>query len=237
MVEKILFETVFFVITLIAYLTGRVVYRKTGIMLLHTIIVSTALIILLFRTTGVDLRLYEENTKVIRFLLNLSVVAFGFLLYKNYEYIKEKGVSILFANFMGSLSAVVSIAVILVLSGADIEAIITVLPKSVTTPIAIELSEQYGGMVYLTAVIVILSGIFGAVIGPWFLKITGIKPGFGQGLALGAASHGIGTAKALEMGLLQGAAGGLAIALMGVITSLIMPLIIPFVKIMIYKSS
>jgi len=228
-----LLEILFILLTVTAYSIGRFVYKKSKIMLLHAIIVATAIIILFFELTGNDIRLYEQNTKVIRYVLNLSVVAFGFLLYKNYDFIKSRGLSILFATFTGSLFSIISVALISILLGADITMVVTLLPKSITTPIAIGLSEQAGGVVYLTAVIVILAGIFGAVTGTWFLKIMGIKSGIAVGLSLGSAAHGIGTAKALEMGALEGAIGGLAIALMGIFTSILIPIAVPIIHILI----
>jgi putative effector of murein hydrolase len=92
------------------------------------------------------------------------------------------------------------------------------------------LAQKTGGIFYLTAVVVTLAGIFGAVTGSWFLKISGIKGRMSRGLAMGAAAHGIGTAKVLEEGALEGAAGGLAIALMGIFTSIIAPLFVPLVN-------
>lgn len=226
-------EILFIFLTVCAYIVGKFVYKKSNIMLLHSIIVATALIILFFELTGKEIQLYEQNTKVIRYVLNLSVVAFGFLLYKNYDFIKSRGVSILFATFMGSLFSIISVAIVATLLGANLEMVITLLPKSITTPIAIGLSEQAGGVVYLTAVIVILAGIFGAVVGPWFLKIVGIKSKVAIGLSLGSAAHGIGTAKALEIGALEGAIGGLAIALMGLFTSILIPITVPIIRLMI----
>ncbi len=225
-----LLEILFILLTVLAYFIGKLVYKKSKIMLLHSIIVATVFVILFFRITGNDMQLYEQNTKIIKYVLNLSVVAFGFLLYKNYDIIKSRGVSILVATFCGSLISIISVAFISILFGADIKMILTLLPKSITTPIAIVLSEQQGGVVYLTAVVVMVAGIFGAVVGPWFLKITGIKSKIGIGLSLGSAAHGIGTAKALEFGALEGAVGGLAIALMGVFTSILIPIAIPIIR-------
>lgn len=235
MKSAVILEILFILLTLAAYTVGRYVYRRSGYVWLHSVITATLLVILFFAATGVDLALYESNTRVIKYLLNLSVVSFGYLLHKNFDFIRKRGASILLANFAGSLIAVLSVAAVAIPLGADLELIATILPRSVTTPIAIVISEQTGGVVYLTAVIVILSGIFGAVTGPWVLKKAGITTPLGYGLALGASSHGIGTAKALEAGALQGAAGGLAIALMGIFTSVIIPLIIPIIKIIIFK--
>ena len=200
-------------------------------MIFHTVIVATAVVIIICSLCGAGMELYEENTRVLKYLLNISVVAFGYLLHKHFDYIKERGLAIFSATLLGSLAALVSVVVPSLLAGSDTASIITLLPKSVTNPIAIVLSAQHGGDIYLTSVIVIIAGIFGAVTGPWFLKISGIDSPLAKGIALGSASHGIGTAKALEMGALEGAAGGLAIALMGLFTSLLVPL---FVKLLLF---
>lgn len=197
-------------------------------MIFHTVIVATAVVIIICSLCGAGMELYEENTRVLKYLLNISVVAFGYLLHKHFDYIKERGLAIFSATLLGSLAALVSVVVPSLLAGSDTASIITLLPKSVTNPIAIVLSAQHGGDIYLTSVIVIIAGIFGAVTGPWFLKISGIDSPLAKGIALGSASHGIGTAKALEIGALEGAAGGLAIALMGLFTSLLVPLFVKF---------
>ncbi len=201
-------------------------------MIFHTVIVATAVVIIICSLCGAGMELYEENTRVLKYLLNISVVAFGYLLHKHFDYIKERGLAIFSATLLGSLAALVSVVVPSLLAGSDTASIITLLPKSVTNPIAIVLSAQHGGDIYLTSVIVIIAGIFGAVTGPWFLKISGIDSPLAKGIALGSASHGIGTAKALEMGALEGAAGGLAIALMGLFTSLLVPLFVKFLLIL-----
>lgn len=222
--ETVLPEVLFAILTAVAYFAGKYIYKKINLVFLHSVITATALVVLFCYLADIDMKYYEEHTKGLRYLLNLSVVAFGYLLYKHYEYIRQKGAAIFAATFTGSLAALVTTAVPAFLLGADYQTIITLMPKSVTNPIAIVISEQHGGLVYLTAVMVIIAGIFGAVTGPWFLKLTGINSPLAKGLSLGSASHGIGTAKALEMGALEGAAGGLAIALMGLFTSLLVPL-------------
>jgi putative effector of murein hydrolase len=227
--HSVLLEIFFIIVTAVSYFIGREIYRRTKWMLFHTVIVATALVILLCSLCGAGMELYEENTKVLKYMLNISVVAFGYLLHKHYEYIKERGVAIFTATLLGSLTALITVVFPALIAGSDSSAIITLMPKSVTNPIAIVLSAEHGGDIYLTSVIVIIAGIFGAVTGPWFLKISRIDSPLAKGIALGSASHGIGTAKALEMGAIEGAAGGLAIALMGLFTSLLIPL---FVKIL-----
>jgi putative effector of murein hydrolase len=231
--NPVLLELLFIIITAFSYFIGRAIYRRTKWMLLHTVIVATAIVILLCSICGAGMELYEENTKVLKYLLNISVVAFGYLLHKHYEYIKKRGVAIFAATFLGSLTALITVVFPSLLAGSDAETIITLMPKSVTNPIAIVLSDQHGGDIYLTSVMVIIAGIFGAITGPWFLKITGIGSHLAKGLALGSASHGIGTAKALEMGAIEGAAGGLAIALMGLFTSLLVPLFVKLLSVIL----
>lgn len=228
--SPILLEVFFIVITALSYLIGRGVYRRSKWMILHTVIVATITVILFCSVCGAGIELYEENTRVLKYLLNISVVAFGYLLHKHYEYIKQRGVAIFAATLLGSLAALLSVVLPSIAIGTETNVIITLLPKSVTNPIAIVLSAQSGGDIYLTSVVVIIAGIFGAVTGAWFLRISGIDSPLAKGIALGSASHGIGTAKALEMGAIEGAAGGLAIALMGLFTSLLVPI---FVKLLL----
>lgn len=228
--SPILLEVFFIVITALSYLIGREVYRRSKWMILHTVIVATITVILFCSVCGAGIELYEENTRLLKYLLNISVVAFGYLLHKHYEYIKQRGVAIFAATLLGSLAALLSVVLPSIAIGTETNVIITLLPKSVTNPIAIVLSAQSGGDIYLTSVVVIIAGIFGAVTGAWFLRISGIDSPLAKGIALGSASHGIGTAKALEMGAIEGAAGGLAIALMGLFTSLLVPI---FVKLLL----
>ena len=233
MENNFILESLFIILTVVSYILGKYIYSKGRIMLLHTIIIATLLVILTLRFIQVDMHLYLQNTKLLRYILNLSIVALGYLLYKHYNYIKSRGLAIIAATFIGSLSAILGVGLLAILFGAKYETIVTLLPKSITTPLAIVISEQYGGSISLTAVIVVISGIFGAIVGPWFLKLTGINSRLATGLALGSAAHGIGTAKAMETGVLEGAAGGLAIALMGLFTSILIPLIVPLIKIVL----
>jgi Putative effector of murein hydrolase len=219
MENRYILEVLFILLTLTAYMVGRYIYKKTKIVLLNTIIVSTVLVIIFLWIVKVDFNLYAENTRLLKYLLNLSVVSLGFLFYKYYDIIKSKGIAILLATFAGSLLSILSVWGIMYLMGADRISIVTMLPKSVTTPIAVVLSAENGGMVSVTAIMVIVGGILGAVAGPWFLNLIGIKSRVARGIAMGSASHAMGTAKALEIGAVEGAAGGVAIALMGLFTS------------------
>jgi len=129
------------------------------------------------------------------------------------------------AIFVGSVVGIVSVILIARALGADPRIVASLEPKSITTPIAVTVCAHLGGIPSLTAIIVILVGIFGGVIGPFVLKKLGIESKLAQGLALGSAAHAVGTARAMELGAVEGAIGGLAIGLMGVMTAILVPVI------------
>ena len=133
--------------------------------------------------------------------------------------------SILTSVFVGAIVGIVSVIVIGKVMGADQALIASLQPKSVTTPIAMGISEKTGGIPSLTAVIVVAVGIFGSIVGPVVMKALKIESRIAKGLALGASSHGVGTAAAIQIGAIEGAISGLAIGLMGVMTAVLIPVI------------
>ena len=156
-------------------------------------------------------------------MLGPSVVALGYVLYEQLEHIKGNVISILSAVFVGSIVGIVSVVLIAKVLGADHILIASLAPKSVTTPIAISLAEKTGGIPALAAAFVVICGIFGGLVGPVILRRIGIKSKIAKGLAMGSASHALGTARAMEMGAIEGAISGLAIGLMGIMTALLIP--------------
>ena len=213
-----------------SYLIGSKLYRKTGIALLHPLIVSIAIIIFVLKILGINYETFRQGSEFINFLLGPSVVALGYTLYDQIEQIKGKVISVLSAITVGGIVGIVS--VILICQGMGVEDRITssLQPKSVTIPIAITLSEHSNGIPALTAIIVFLCGLFGGIIGPFVLDKCHIRSKVARGLAIGAAAHGLGTARAIELGAIEGAVSGLAIGLMGVATSLLIPVIEQFLR-------
>jgi len=224
---KALFESTEFILLLIfgSYLFGQWVFKKTRIALFHPLIISIAIIIAFLKITEISYETFEQGSRFISFLLGPSVVALGYLLYEQLEYLKGNVISILTSVFLGSIVGIMSVIVLAQLTGADEIIIHSLEPKSVTTPIAMSISLQSGGNVSLTAVLVLFCGIFGSIVGPPILKLLGIKSSVAKGLAMGASAHGVGTARAMEMGVIEGALSGLAIGLMGVMTALLIPII------------
>lgn len=224
---KALFESTEFILLLIfgSYLFGQWVFKKTRIGIFHPMIISIAIIIAFLKITDMPYQTFEQGSRFVSFLLGPSVVALGYILYEQLAYLKGNVVSILTSVFIGSLVGIMSVILLAKLTGADQMLIHSLEPKSVTTPIAMSIAEQSGGNVSLTAVIVLSCGIFGSIIGPPILRFLGIQSSIAKGLAMGASAHGVGTAKAMEMGVIEGALSGLAIGLMGVMTALLIPVI------------
>lgn len=216
-----------FILTLVmgVYLAAMWLYRKTKLSLLHPVLISIPVLALIIHSLSIPYDAFREGSRIINFLLGPSVVALGYLLYEQRGYLKSNAASILTAVFIGSLVGIISVIFIARWLGADQTLIASLKPKSVTTPIAMSIAERSGGIPSIAAVVVIIVGIFGGIVGPFILKKLGIRSRIARGLALGSAAHGLGTARAMELGAIEGAISGLAIGLMGLMTALLIPLI------------
>lgn len=205
------------------YLLGILIYKKTKITLLQPLLISMLIVIPFLKLAGVEYKTFFENTQILNFMLGPSVVALGYVLYEQIEQIKGNVLSMLTAVLSGSVVGIVTVVLLAKLLGADTILLASLAPKSVTTPIAISLAEQSGGAPSLAVAFVVICGVFGGVVGPVVLRKIGVKSKFASGLAMGSASHALGTARAMEMGAVEGAISGLAIGVMGIITSLLIP--------------
>lgn len=218
-------QTALFVLVLVCFIGSKYLYGKLSFPLLHPIIISIAAISCYLYFFDIDYNIFMDKVQIFDYLLGMSVVALGYLLYEHVTIIKANAYPILIAVTVGSITGVVSVAWIAHAMGATPEIIASLQPKSVTTPIAIFLSTSSGGIASLTSIVVIIVGIFGGVAAPTILRLFGITNPIASGLSMGASAHGLGTAKAMEIGAIEGAVSGLALALMGLITALVVPLI------------
>ena len=209
--------------TLGIYVGAGWIYQKTKFAPLHPVLVTIAIIIALLLLFNIDYLTYQKGSHLIDFMLGPSVVALGYTLYTQIASIKENAVSILTALFVGSITGIGSVLILAKILGSSSTLAVTLAPKSVTTPIAMAISERFGGIPSLTAVVVIAIGIIGGIAGPWILRVLKVDSKIAIGLALGASAHGLGTARAMELGAIEGAIGGLAIGIMGLMTALIAP--------------
>lgn len=212
-------------LTLSVYILSLWLYRKTRIALLHPVLLSVALIIFILSVLKINYETYNNGISVLNLLLDLCVVALGYILYEQIGHIKRHAISILTSVFVGSLVGIGSVLAILNFMDTPLIIQLSVAPKSVTTPIAIRITEITGGIPSLTAIVVIAVGIFGSISGPFILKTMKIHSKIAKGLAMGTSAHGIGTARAIELGAIEGAISGLAIGLMGVFTAILIPII------------
>ena len=214
--------TIMFVIGL--YLLNIKIYRAIRFALLHPVLITIVELIALLMWLGVPYPTFKEGSRMIHFMLGPSVVSLGYILYQQVVHLKQNAISIVIAITVGAMVGIGSIVGIGHLLGVNSSLIASLAPKSVTTPIAMELSGNNGGIPGLTAVIVVCAGIMGSIIGPPILTLMMIKSPIAKGLAMGASSHGIGTAAAIQMGAIEGALSGLAIGIMGLLTSIFLPL-------------
>lgn len=212
-------------LTVGVYFGALILYRRTRWALLNPILIAMIVIMGFLKATDIPYKTYYEANGVINFMLGLSVVALGYLLHENVKYIRSQQWSILFSVFVGSFTGVVSVIVMSRLLGLDQQIIASLQPKSVTTPIALALSINSGGIAALTSVAVIVVGLLGNIVGPSMLSAIGVKSSVARGLALGAGSHAVGTARAMEMGAIEGAIAGASIGLMGVMTAFAIPIV------------
>ena len=218
-------DLVLLTLTIGFFCLGSALYRRTRFALLHPVLVGFCAMIWLLKAFDIDYDHYRGATEVLDFGLNLSVVALGYLMYEQLEHMRGRMLPILTSVVVGCLVGVLSVVYLARLLGADRILQTSLAPKSVTVPIAVTVSEPLGGVVTVTSVVVFCVAILGSLIGPWLQRRCGVTDPMAQGFALGSAAHGIGTARAIELGALEGALSGLAMALMGVTTAILLPLI------------
>ncbi len=221
-----LFQYDVFVLVLVVgiYLLSIKLHLKIRFPLLNPVLITILVLIGLLVILDVPYATFKKSSQMINFLLGPSVVALGYILHKQIHYLKGNVVSVLTSITVGAVVGIASILLVGKLFGADQTLIASLAPKSVTTPIAMALSESNGGIPALTAVVVVVAGVMGSIIAPPIMNWLGIKSPIAKGIALGASSHGVGTATAIQMGAIEGALSGLAIGIMGTITSLLLPL-------------
>ena len=212
-------------LTVALFVMAGALYRRVRFALLHPVLITFLAMIAVLQVGNIPYAHYKEATEVMDLLLGLSVVSLGYLLYEQVERLGRNMLSVVISTLTGCLVGVLSVVWIAAVLGADRVILNSIAPKSVTVPIAITISEPLGGVVSITSVVVFCVGIFGAVFGPAVLRLGGVKSHEAVGFSLGAASHGIGTSRAVEIGAIEGAMSGLAMALMGVATALLTPLL------------
>ncbi|MCR9177289.1 MAG: LrgB family protein [Alphaproteobacteria bacterium] len=213
-------------LTLIAYLGGSKLYRMSGMNpLLNPVLIAVIAVVAILSLTGTNYEQYFEGAQFVHFLLGPATVALAIPLYNQIDRVRRSLPALLASIIMGSLSASLSAIGIAWALGAGPVLLATVAPKSVTTPIAMGISDALGGLPSLTAVMVILTGVIGAMLGPPLLNLLRIRDWRARGLAIGVAAHGIGTARAMQVNEVAGAFSGLAMGLNALATAILLPIL------------
>ena len=207
-------------VSLLAYGIGTLLRKKWKLAMLNPILIAVVLIIVLLSVCHIDYTVYNEGAKYLSYLLTPATVCLAVPLYEQLELLHHNLRAILAGLISGVLTSLVSVLAMAVLFRLDHDVYVTLLPKSITTAIGMGVSEELGGIVTITVAVIIVTGILGNVIGEHVFRIFRIDEPIAKGVALGSASHAIGTAKAMELGEIEGAMSSLSIAVAGLLTVL-----------------
>ncbi|MBO1002220.1 LrgB family protein [Pseudogracilibacillus auburnensis] len=222
-----LFIVIFVVIgTILAYIIAKWLYKRVYSPLLLPVAVATLLIIIFLILFHIPYETYMIGGEWINAFLGPAVVALAYPLYQNREILKKLALPILTGTFVGAIIGVVSGVYLGKVIGFEDTLVFSLTPKSVTTPVAMDISNSLGGVAPLAAVFVMIAGISGAMISKYLFSLFRIKHPVGRGVGLGAASHAIGTAKALENGQLEGSISTIAMIVSAIFVSIITPFVV-----------
>jgi predicted murein hydrolase (TIGR00659 family) len=212
--------------TLVAYQGGIWLYDKSGNNpLVNPVLIAVVVVVTLLAITNTSYQTYFDGAQFIHFLLGPATVALAIPLYRQIQKVRKSLLAIAITVICGSLTAAASSVGIAWLLGASKQTLLSIAPKSVTTPVAMGIAEQLGGLPTLTAVVVILTGITGAMTATGLLKLARISDARASGMAIGISSHGIGTARAFQINEVTGAFSGLAMGLNALATAILIPVL------------
>ena len=200
------------------YELGLLIKKKCKLAIFNPLLISIVFTVLLLICCQIDYDKYYEGAKYISYFLTPATVCLAIPLYEQFELLKKNVKAIMAGILAGVISSVLTVLVISIMFGFTHEEYVTFLPKSITTAIGMGVSEQLGGYVSITVAVIIMTGVLGNVIGESVCRIFKITEPIAKGVALGSASHAIGTARAMEMGEVEGAMSSLSIAVSGLIT-------------------
>lgn len=215
-------------VSILAYSIGLMVAKRTRLAIMNPLLLAMVVVISILTLLGVDYQTYNKGGAMITFFLGPATVVLAVPLYRQWELLKSNLMPILTGIAVGSIAGVASIIILGRLLDLDTVLIDSMVPKSTTTPIAIEISAVLGGNPSLTATFVSITGITGFIAGVRIIDAFGIRNPIAKGIAMGTASHAVGTAKAMEIGEVEGAMSSLSIGVAGIITVFLIPVIMWF---------
>ena len=208
-------------ISLFGYEAGIFLRKKLKIGIFNPLLVSIIFVIIVLKVTGIDYDTYDKGANVLSYLLTPSTVCLAIPLYEQWELLKKNVKAVIAGLVTGTITSLTTVFVLALICRLSHEEYVTLLPKSITTAIGMGVSEELGGYVAITVAVIIITGVLGNMLGETICKVFRITEPISKGLAMGASSHAIGTAKAMEMGEIEGAMSSLAIAVSGILTVLL----------------
>ena len=206
------------VISIVSYQFGIFLKKKYKSPLLNPLLVSITCVILFLVAFDVDYESYYNGAKYLGYLLTPATICLAIPLYEQWDLLKNNHKAVLLGLTAGVVTSLVTVLVLSLLLGLSHEEYVTMLPKSITTAIGMGVSEELGGYVTITVAVIIVTGVLGNMFGELICKVFKIEEPISKGLAFGSAAHAIGTAKAMEIGEIEGAMSSLAIAVSGILT-------------------
>ncbi len=205
-------------LSLISYGIGVLLKKKFKLGILNPLLISIIISILVIVIGNIDYDTYNDSSKILSWLLTPATVSLAIPLYEQLPLLKKHFKAVIAGLVAGTLTSLTTVFVLALILGLSHKEYVTLLPKSITTAIGMGVSEELGGYVTITVAVIIVTGVIGNIIGETVCKIFGIKEPISKGLAFGASAHAIGTSKAMELGDIEGAMSGLAIAVSGILT-------------------
>lgn len=223
--EKIMMDSsyLYVLVTLVAYEIGLIVKKKTG---LNALLVAILLVGAFVLALGIDVSTYQAKTTYISYFLTPATICLAIPLYEQMELLKKNLKAILIGIISGVITSLSSITILSLPFKLSNQELVSLLPKSITTAIGMGVSEELGGLVSLTVGAIIMTGVLGAVIAPFVLKLFHITHPIAKGIGIGSAAHAIGTSKAMELGEVEGAMSSLSIVISGLLTVILAPIVI-----------
>lgn len=212
-------------LTLATFALGSVINRRSGLAVLNPLLLATVFVVVFLSVLGIPCAAYQASAAPVSYLLLPATVSLAVPLYEKWDLLCRNLAAILAGILAGVAASLGSVLVLALFLRLDHTQYVTLLPKSVTTAISMDVAAELGGIAALTGALVILTGIVGALLADTVFRVFGITEPIAKGIGIGSAAHAVGTAKALQMGEVEGAMSGLAIAVAGVLTALLCPLV------------
>lgn len=215
-------------LSLVAYMIGVFLKKKFKSGIFNPLLISIVITIVVLLVSGVDYEIYNEGAKYLSWLLTPATVCLAIPLYEQWELLRKNYKAVMLGLLAGVVTSLCTVLVLCYVLKLSHEEYVTLLPKSITTAIGMGVSEELGGYVTITVAVIVVTGVIGNILGELICKVFKIEEPISKGLALGCSAHAIGTAKAIEMGKIEGAMSGLAIAVSGILTVVMAPLFANF---------